>query len=830
LFQITRPVEKYFARDHVAQPRLVYLNTTSRPLTGFNTSRIFNLYFALFDWKIFANASTAKFFEMEMDNPAKEAPPPEDLTQANEHDDPRYTEEELMEKLKDIYGIMEVFKTRSATSLQRAYPAALCNGTDHSDRPLQGDYTRDLFLAHRNGAQPEIINRRAQRRLLEGLLPSGMLGEEMLAELEELRNAEDAESELSDNSMQNVTFMDEQWAETKFQTSSMADVKEGTLCPFDCPLRKWQWTVPSKQLSQMKSPGQSLPDSNLNTQIYETLPNDHFRILEILPGFLDAPVELKLHICSLNDLPAFTSKDVSNQGESALLYEALSYCWGPPDDKRAVVACNNTPMSVQANLFSAICYLRRPEKSRFVWTDALAINQKDNEEKARQVRIMYKIYKRASRVIVWLGDGAAGGGEDSLRFLFHIDKFEFRKTVLKCLHSKSCLANLHRLYSGTQELLAHPWFKRTWIRQELAAGRKATVLCGRQNISWGTLKRATGRLGAVRSKLSSECSLLLPKAADMDTLQYLKRGWNYGQSAVGREGVAGSLNYWHGGGLLELLVIGCDFEATDPRDKIYALLGLAREPLVANDPDAIYPHLDEDEILDPFVIDYNMSVSEVYQNLVKYFINRDLNLDIILFAAGIRNEASSGLPSWTPDWRTSDMSLPPGYDMRFDAGSYTRALKQEYTEHGKLQIQGYNVDTVNELLPFTADAWNFLHEKTEDIILSHGSMENKTMLGGQSVHDYREGAHRYRCCLTTTGRVSLVPKATQIGDHMYVSLGAKMPLVLRQIKHSQDGKQDNAPSQEPSYKLIGVSLHPGFMQGEVFSKFKVEDAEDLILV
>jgi hypothetical protein len=769
---------------------------------------------------------------MKMDNPVQNKPQSEEATRTVEQDGSRYTEEELMEKVKDIYGIMEVFNTQSATSIQRAYPAALCTGTDNSDRPLLGDYTRDLFLAHRNGAQPEIINRRAQRRLLEGLLPSGLLGEEMIAELDELRNAEDAESELSDNSIQNVTFMDEQWAEKKFQTDSLASVKEEALCPFDCPLRRWQWIAASEQLPLIRSTTQTEPStgSSVNGEIYQPLPSDHFRVLEILPGPFDAKVECKLHVYSLDEFSVSTSKHVSDEAESARHYEALSYCWGPPDEKRAVIHCNDMPTSIQTNLFSAICYLRRPEESRFIWTDALAINQKDNEEKASQVRIMYKIYKGASRVIVWLGHGAAYAGGDALRFLFYIDKVDFRKTVLKCVHSKSCLASLHRLYSGTQKLLAHPWFKRTWIRQELAAGRKATVLCGRQNISWGTLKRATGRLGSVRSKLSSECSLPLPEPADMKTIQYLKRGWNYGQSAVGREGVAGSLNYWHGGGLLELLVVGCDFDATDPRDKIYALLGLAREPLVANDADAIYPQLDVGEIFEPFVIDYDMPVGQVYQNVVKYFINRDLNLDIVLFASGIRNEKSSDLPSWTPDWRVADMSLPPGYDMWFEAGSYTRALVQDYMNLGRLRVQGYNVDRVKDLLPLTADAWAFLHEKAEDIILSHGSMQNKTMLGGTCVHDYRDGIHKYQCCLTTNGRVSLVPSKTHIGDEIYVALGARMPLVLRQAKYGQDGRPGTEVPLNTTRELIGVCLHPGFMQGEIFSKLKVEDAEDLVVV
>ena len=64
----------------------------------------------------------------------------------------------------------------------------------------------------------------------------------------------------------------------------------------------------------------------------------------------------------------------------------------------------------------------------------------------------------------------------------------------------------------------------------------------------------------------------------IDYLKYLKRAWRYGQSAFGFMAETGSVYYFHGGGLLELLMIGREYEATDPRDKVYGVLGLAREP------------------------------------------------------------------------------------------------------------------------------------------------------------------------------------------------------------------------------------------------------------
>lgn len=38
-----------------------------------------------------------------------------------------------------------------------------------------------------------------------------------------------------------------------------------------------------------------------------------------------------------------------------------------------------------------------------IWIDAICINQSDEAEKSLRIRLMHKIYRSASHVIVWLG-------------------------------------------------------------------------------------------------------------------------------------------------------------------------------------------------------------------------------------------------------------------------------------------------------------------------------------------------------------------------------------------------------------------------------------------
>ena len=68
------------------------------------------------------------------------------------------------------------------------------------------------------------------------------------------------------------------------------------------------------------------------------------------------------------------------------------------------ITCNNVPLSITKNLFEALMALRDDiDEDRYLWVDAICINQNDSAEKAFQVRNMLTIYEKAVRVIAWLG-------------------------------------------------------------------------------------------------------------------------------------------------------------------------------------------------------------------------------------------------------------------------------------------------------------------------------------------------------------------------------------------------------------------------------------------
>jgi len=98
--------------------------------------------------------------------------------------------------------------------------------------------------------------------------------------------------------------------------------------------------------------------------------------------------------------------------DAAPPFEALSYVWGDPRTKVAFKIGSHT-LHITENLYTTLHHLGKPtlvEKgpgttsSRRIWIDALCINQNDVQERNEQVRLMFSIYQKAARVLVWLGE------------------------------------------------------------------------------------------------------------------------------------------------------------------------------------------------------------------------------------------------------------------------------------------------------------------------------------------------------------------------------------------------------------------------------------------
>ena len=122
------------------------------------------------------------------------------------------------------------------------------------------------------------------------------------------------------------------------------------------------------------------------------------------------------------------SNDLSDQGlgcaledcrlSNDLSYEALSYMWGQPIFPE-LLHTHKGILKITENLALALRSLRFKNRFRYLWVDAVCINQNDLTEKSQQVALMSIIYKSARRVICWLGqaDESIGDAMEALKRL-----------------------------------------------------------------------------------------------------------------------------------------------------------------------------------------------------------------------------------------------------------------------------------------------------------------------------------------------------------------------------------------------------------------------------
>ena len=114
----------------------------------------------------------------------------------------------------------------------------------------------------------------------------------------------------------------------------------------------------------------------------------------------------------------------------------------------------------------------------------------------------------------------------------------------------------------------------------------------------------------------------------------LLRSWK--QEGLGRHIMVGG-NGKHRQ-LAEMLRATYNLEATDPRDRIYALLGIC---------------WDEDD--HDLEVQYGLSVGEVYTSYACAFLEKGEALWILYFSQG--PDSDLDMPSWVPDWRFSKSSI-----------------------------------------------------------------------------------------------------------------------------------------------------------------------------
>lgn len=360
--------------------------------------------------------------------------------------------------------------------------------------------------------------------------------------------------------------------------------------------------------------------------------------------------------------------------DAALEYRALSYCWGDPEPPSFVI-CNGIRLRVTKSLTAALESLLRNGNqkleygARTFWIDAICINQGDIRERATQVTLMGDIYRDAKEVVVWLGPAADNSdlafrackrlySEKLKRDTGLASTREMRYQEAKGVswsnrelyahivldergipNAKAILAYIREI-DAIQAVLMRPWWTRVWIIQEITLARELVVLCGDESISWRMLD--VGITSCLKRPLSSD---LLPSATAhcAKMLLQIRHAVLYSEGAVRQPPYS----------LTHLLGRFRWSKATNARDKIYGLLGLAtmgqQNPLTD--------------------VSYSTNVKACYQNAVVDIIKSSGSLDVLQLCRkppGVEitsTQRASDLPSWVPDLQLDADNVDPAIDL-----------------------------------------------------------------------------------------------------------------------------------------------------------------------
>jgi hypothetical protein len=359
---------------------------------------------------------------------------------------------------------------------------------------------------------------------------------------------------------------------------------------------------------------------------------------------------------------------------SAPPYIALSYSWGDKSGSQPIIVYSKT-LSVTPNLKHALKRLRPKsgEPELVLWVDAICINQEDIPERNIQTANMRAIYQHASSVTVWLGS-ESNKSKGAMQISRDLNACSSPEAVKELVQDPQRIGQLEALVV----LFRRQYWWRIWVIQEVSAASSAVVYCGEETISWTALDKVCDIL---KGELDYLHSLFYKSPSYVRTLTFGgPRGLQLSRYSPGVSAPP----------LLELLLSHKSKKSTDPKDKVYALVGISSSRHTFG------------------LIDYSRSLRDIYTHTARHIITTSKKLDVICVKQHDIN--SEDFPSWAPDWTRPGRWGPHSggpiiglhhREPQFTASGTTLADVQFLKDGYVLRTKGIHIDTIATLgMPF----------------------------------------------------------------------------------------------------------------------------------
>jgi hypothetical protein len=549
-------------------------------------------------------------------------------------------------------------------------------------------------------------------------------------------------------------------------------------------------------------------------------------------------------------------------------FSALSYVWGSIE-KTKMIQLDGRLVPIGANLEAALRSIQsRRMNVDYLWVDALCINQNDEAEKSQQVHLMGRIYQAAEYVIAWLGDETwgshiiystaasifpNGGPANSITYP---TSTQFGDSSRNDLISRPELLRPVP-YQGIQDIISRPYWRRIWVLQEVTVAKTVYIMCGAGMLEWDNLFYILQILGfelPAKDRFGQNLfsyQILENPMSKMSSVRY-----HFQKSPI-----AGKSSHTLENLLIQTSIWERSMRATDPRDKIYALLGISTDAEAIG----IWPS-------------YSNTWQEVYEGTAAILLQKCslkiLSCCVFKDSSPIDMSSVGSLPSWVPNWASEVpiMLVPPtvGYTstLKFSASGLTKstprflghASSRKTGNHTTLVLQGVLVDAVQTTsLPWQKLESNSAHHHCQWLkhieefsrqgnsiyLPGHGQLESvwRTPIANTRLDEdggigraskvefgkyqaiVRESstevdssldvssfmraidlrAHHKRVFKSNMGYLGLGSSAIIPGDAVFIILGADVPFVLRK-------------TDETRFQIIGEAYVHGIMDGEIITK------------
>lgn len=329
-------------------------------------------------------------------------------------------------------------------------------------------------------------------------------------------------------------------------------------------------------------------------------------------------------------------------------YEALSYTW-ESEKRPCTINIDSMVLHIGENLAAALRQFRLKTRSRWLWVDAICINQEDPIERTAQVRMMTLIYREATITLSWLGvESEHGDGKATMGFFKWLLLNKQKQRQLQNATNPKKLDKVFREYNATAARSKSPhstvdvtklfafcerrYFTRRWILQEVGVARDSQFYCGKTSINGYDLADAASHLLFHDSPMTISTQFM--------RFMSLRRPEKYHASSKKQASIedrreSDEIKGFRAIGTLERFR---EFDCSDGRDMIAALAWA-------------------DPRSGLFSVDYGVSIEENYKRFAEDVLAISSECLACALSSAARRprgggtELPSWVPSWVPDWR-----------------------------------------------------------------------------------------------------------------------------------------------------------------------------------